>query len=188
MKKHFVNLPVLETKRLILRPVQADDYKAVFDFASDPDVAKYTSWDAHKTIEDSKVLVRFITKRYADNKPSNWAVILKENNQLIGVCGFVSYYSANKRAEIAFAIRKDCWNKGYMTEGVAKTIEFGFNEIKLNRIEAYCDAENDASAKVLEKCGMKCEGILKQYAYKGSSFRDMKSYAVLAGEYFKEGV
>lgn len=185
MNKHFVNLPVLETKNLILRPVQAEDYKAVFEFASDPDVAKYTSWDVHKTIEDSKVLVKFITKRYAGNKPSNWAVILKSSNQLIGTCGFVSAFAANKRGEIAFAIRKEHWRKGYMTEAVNKSIEFGFNELKLNRIEAVCDAENEASSRLLEKCGMKFEGILRQYVFIRGEFRDMKSYAILAGEYFK---
>lgn len=185
MEKIFENLPVLETARLLLRAIEEDDAAAIFEYAGDAEVAKYTCWDAHKSIEDAKTLVRFIKKRYAENKPSNWAVILKAGSRLIGTCGFVSGFPANKRAEIGFAIRKDCWSKGYMTEAVNKTIEFGFNEINLNRIEACCDADNKASARVLEKCGMKFEGLLRQYVYKRGRFRDVKSYAILAEEYIK---
>jgi [ribosomal protein S5]-alanine N-acetyltransferase len=180
MEKIFVNLPVLETERLILRKIEAGDHKAVFEYSSDPEVAQFMTWDAHKTPENSKHLVKFIMKRYKDNKPANWAVILKSDNKLIGTCGFVSSFPANKRAEISFAIRKDCWGRGYATEAVKKTIEFGFKEIKYNRIEAFCDVENKASSRVMEKCGMKPEGVLRQYAHLKGKFRDMKCYAILA--------
>jgi [ribosomal protein S5]-alanine N-acetyltransferase len=193
MKKVFENLPVIETERLILRPVEEGDFKAMFEYARDPDVAKFTTWEAHKNIEDSKTHVRFILKRYKGNKPSNWAVILKPENKdsrpetrdsrLIGTCGFVSEFKANNRAEIGFAIRKDCWNKGYVTEALKKTLEFGFKTIGYNRIEAICDVENIASARVLEKCGMKFEGILRQYIMKRGEFRDVRSYAILAEDY-----
>jgi ribosomal-protein-alanine N-acetyltransferase len=183
MKKIFNELPVIETDRLILRPIEEGDYGAIFEYASDPDVARYTSWDPHKTIEDSKTLVRFIKKRYSENKPSNWAVILKTDGRLIGTCGFVSGFPQNKRAEIGFAIRRDCWSKGYTTEAVKKTIEFGFKVMELNRIEACCDVDNKASKRVLEKCGMKFEGVLRQYAFKRGSFRDVNSYSILYCEY-----
>ena|ERR1035437_1697692 len=183
MKKIFEKLPMLETERLVLRPVEEADYKAMFEHAGDPEVAKYTSWEAHKNAHYSKTIVQFMMKSYKENKLSNWAVILKEGNRFIGTCGFVSESKANNRAEVGFAIRKDCWNRGYVTEALKKTLEFGFKTIGYNRIEAICDVDNAASARVMEKCGMKFEGILRQSVMKRGRFRDVKSYAVLAEEY-----
>lgn len=181
--KVFANLPVIETPRLVLRPVADNDAHDIFEIAGDPDTAKYTSWDAHKTIEDSRTLIRFIKKRYSLNKPSNWAVISKPENKLIGLCGFVSGFAINNRAEIAFVINKRYRNKGYAYEAVIESIKFGFLNAKLNRIEAFCDADNIASEKVLEKCGLKFEGLLRQYVMKNGEFRDMKCYSVLARDF-----
>ncbi len=180
MEKTFTNLPVLETERIILRPLKESDFNSVFEYASDPEIASFTGWKAHKSIEESKALVRFILKRYSENKPSSWAVELKSEKKMIGMAGFISTFNANKRGEVAYALNKNYWKKGYATEALAASIKFGFEVLKLNRIEACCDAENAASARVLEKCGMKFEGVLRQYVLTESGFRDMKSYAVLA--------
>lgn len=182
MEKIFSNLPELETGSLVLRKIVETDYKAVFECTGDPEVARYMTWEAHNNPESSRHLVKFILKRYKDNKPANWAVMLKKENRLIGTCGFVSSFPLNKRAEISFALRKDCWGRGYATEAVKKTIEFGFEKIGYNRIEAFCDVENIASARVMEKCGMRLEGVLRQYAYLKGKFRDMKCYAILRDE------
>ena len=183
MEKIYRNLPELETERLLLRKVEEGDYGDLFECFQDPLVSRFTTWDAHKTIEDSKTLVKFIMKRYADNKPTNWAVVLKTGKKLIGTCGFSSSFPSNKRGEISFALSRGSWGKGYATEVVKKTIEFGFKNIGFNRIEACCDLENGASARVLEKCGMTFEGILREYAFLKGEFRDMKCYAILAKEY-----
>lgn len=187
MKKVFENLPRIETERLILRPVEDKDWKAVFEYASDPETAEYTSWEAHKYPEESKQHVAFIRKRYKANKPSNWAIVRKSDNKMIGMCGYVSEYRAHKLGEMGYVIRKDCRNMGYATEAAKKAVEFGFKELGYNRIEAYCDAENTASAKVLEKCGMKFEGTFRQSVWKGGRFRDKMCFAVLAEEYWGEG-
>lgn len=182
LKKIFASLPIIETERLILRPVRESDHKAVFEYASDPETAAFTVWKAHKHIEDSKTLVRFILKRYLMNKPSSWAVDLKKEGKMIGMCGFVSSFNANKRGEVAFVFNRKHWKRGYATEALGAAIKFGFKELRFNRIEASCDAENAASVRVLEKCGMKYEGVLRQYALTDRGFRDMKIYAVLAGD------
>lgn len=180
MEKVFKNLPRLETGRLILRPVEEQDWAAIYEYTGDAETARYTTWDAAKHPDEAKALVRFILKRYDENKPSNWAVVLKKEEKLIGTCGFTSARMEHKRAEIGYAFRRDCRNRGYATEAVAKTIEFGFNEIGLNRIEAFVDAGNTASQRVLEKCGMKYEGTLRKYIIKNGEYRDMKSYSILS--------
>jgi ribosomal-protein-alanine N-acetyltransferase len=182
-EKLFENLPVIETGRLMLRKVQEGDYNDVFEYANDPETAKYTSWEAHKHIQDSKHFVQFMIKRYAENKPAGWAVVLKENQKMIGTCGFISQFIANKRAETGFVIRKDCAGKGYATEALKAALDFGFGTAGYNRIEACCDVENKASSRVLEKCGMKFEGILRQYVFANGFYHDVKSYAVLRDEY-----
>ncbi|HRU39058.1 MAG TPA: GNAT family N-acetyltransferase [Candidatus Goldiibacteriota bacterium] len=182
MKDIFRNLETIETDRLILRPVMAGDVDAVFRLMSDPDISRFTTWRQHRNIEDSKQFVNFMLSRYVQNKPSNWAIIEKKSGTFTGTCGFVSSFMANSRAEIGFAVTREFRGRGYATEAVKRSIVFGFEKIGLNRIEACCDAENTASSRVLEKAGMKFEGVLRQYAFINGSFRDMRNYSILRSE------
>ncbi|MEW5760632.1 MAG: GNAT family protein [Candidatus Thermoplasmatota archaeon] len=182
----FGDIPKLETKRLILRKMTLDDAKDLFEYASDPDVAKYVSWDYHKSIEDSINFIKSVIQKYEKKEVSEWGIIYKGDGKFIGTCGYVWWVPAHDRAEIAFALSKKYWNKGLITEAVEEVIKFGFEKMMLNKIMASCMIENIASRRVLEKVGMTFEGILREHIFARGSYHDLKVYSILRKEYCRK--
>jgi len=181
----FSNLPVLETSRLRLRKLSPRDASDLYNYASVPEVAENVSWDYHRNISDSVHFLRIITKYYEDGLPSPWGIVFKENSRLIGTIGFHVWSKPNYFAEVGYAISRDYWNKGLMTEALLAVLDFGFTKLHLNRIEATCKLNNGASEKVMLKCGMKYEGIMKKKLYAKEQFHDLKLFAILKNEFYK---
>jgi ribosomal-protein-alanine N-acetyltransferase len=172
-------LLTINTKRLQLRRLTPDDAAAIFDYAQDPAVSKYTYWTAHRSIADSQDFLTSVAEQYERDRLINWGIVLRSEEKLIGTCGFVHWHPAHARAEIGYVLARDYWGNGYMTEAVRATIAFGFHVMMLNRIEALCMKENLASARVMEKSGMQFEGILREYAFVKGAYLDLKLYAIL---------
>jgi len=181
----FSNFPTLETKRLILRKLRLEDAKDLFEYASDPEVAKYVTWEPHKSIEDSINLIKFTHERYEKREGIIWGIVYKENNKVIGTFD-ISPVTKHFRAEIAYALSRDYWGKGIATEAVKEAIKFGFEKMNLNRIQAMCIPENIGSYGVMEKVGMKYEGLIREYMYIKGKFQDLKLYSILRREYFDQ--
>jgi ribosomal-protein-alanine N-acetyltransferase len=179
----FCELPELETDRLLLRKMRPDDAADLFEYACDPAVAKFTTWRAHESIEYSKLFLRAVMEEYSKHEPSSWGIEEKAERKLIGTCGFANWSPSDFRGEIGYALSRKYWGKGYMTEAVRAVIAFGFRTLQLNRIEARCEIKNIASARVIEKAGMKFEGILRQHAFYKGAFRDLKMYSILRKEW-----
>lgn len=183
-KEVFSALPIIETNRVLLRMMSLEDIKDIFEYASDPEVASYVTWDYHKSISDSTLYVESVIKKYKEKEVSEWGIISKKENKCIGTCGYLWWLPIHARAEIAFALSKEYWNKGIMTECLREVIKFGFDKMKLNRIEARCYTDNIASHRVLEKAGMTLEGVLKEAIFAKGSYHDLRVYSVLKKEYY----
>lgn len=179
----FSSLPSIETERLLLRKMNIDDVEDLFEYASDPKVAENVLWDQHQSIEDSKRYLSYMMKKYKKCDVSEWGIIHKQDNKFIGTCGFGWWNNFHCRAEIGYALSKKYWNRGLMTEAVREVVAFGFEKMKLNRVEARCMLENIASEKVMQKVGMKFEGIMRKQAFARGAFHDLKMYAILKKEY-----
>lgn len=175
-------LPDLESSRLILRKVRAGDLQAVHAYASNPAVTEHLVWEPHRTLEDTRRYVSEILRRYRDGELAPWAIELRAGGEMIGTCGFVTWYRHDARAEIAYVLAQPYWNRGYATEAVRAAIDFGFASMELNRIEGRCMVENVASARVLEKLGMRYEGAMRQQIRAKGRFRDVRLYAILRGD------
>jgi ribosomal-protein-alanine N-acetyltransferase len=175
--------PTLETDRLLLRKMTLDDAKVVFAYASDPEVARFVLWDAHRTLEDSTAFLEHTIRKYKTGGEPDWGIVYKGDRRFIGTCGFASWEPAHARAELGYAVSKEYWGRGLTSEAVRALISFGFEKMNLNRIEARCIAENVASARVLDKAGMTCEGTLRQREYIKGAYRDIKLYATLKSEH-----
>ena len=172
------NLPLLETKRLLLRTLRISDAEDTFEYASDPEVTKYTFWRAHHAIEDSKRLLSWLmTDDFAC-----WSVVHKAEQKIIGMCFLHSFNFQHRRAELAFNLSRKYWGQGYTAEAAREMIRFAFKRWNLNRIEGTCMLENTASARVMEKLGMTFEGILRKRSYAKSRFHDLKLYSILRDE------
>ena len=183
VREALKDLPTLETERLILRKMAPDDAEAVFAYASDPEVSRYTLWERHRSIEDSRAFLELVIQKYENGGEPDWGIIYRGDHRFVGACGLVNWEAEHARAEAGFVLSREYWGSGLMPEAVRAMIRFGFEAMNLNRIEARCIAENVASARVMEKAGIPYEGTLRQREYIKGAYRDIKLYAILKKEF-----
>jgi len=181
----YLGNPALNTERLVLRRIDASDAQGVFEYARHPEVAKYMTWEAHKSIDDSKGFINWTLERYEKDEAGEWGIELKETQKIIGAMGFVHLDLHNSFGEIGYALSKDYWGRGIMTEALKRLIKFSFEEMKLNRIEATHAIENEASGRVMQKAGMTYEGLLRQRFFTKGKFWDIKQYAIVYSDWNK---
>lgn len=183
MTTFFNNLPVLNTERLILRPVQADDIQDIYAYAKDPEVSFFVPWEVHNSIEDTRQFVNFVLADYAAGRVNCWALVLKEIGKVVGTAGFNKWSPGDRRAEVGYTLARELWGQGLTSEAMGAIICFGFEELNLLRIDALCQVDNIASARVMEKSGLKFEGVLRQYYFIKGAQRDMKIYSIIRSEW-----
>lgn len=181
----FGNLPVLETERLRLRKLTRADIPDVFAYASDAEVSAQTTWNPHQTQEQSRQFVERVLRVYQYGEVGPWGVEHKGDGRIIGTCGFNDLDTYHRRAEIGYALARPYWNLGLTTEAVTAVLRFGFGRLLLNRIQAMCLTANIGSARVMEKAGMRYEGLLRSYAYIKGDYRDLKLYAILREDWLQ---
>ena len=168
----------------MLRALTPEDAGAIFAYASNPEVSRYVLWEPHRSLEDAQAFLELTTSRYESGDAPDWGMIYKGDGRLVGTCGFVEWEREHARAEVGYVLARAYWGRGLATEALGAMISFGFGRrMDLNRIEARCIAENIASARVMQKAGMRHEGTMRQREFIKGAYRDMKLYAILKGEY-----
>ncbi len=174
----------IETERLLLRKFKIKDADQMFDnWAKDPENVKYLSWQAHKDVKDTyKILNKWIDE-YKNKNSYKWCITLKDTNEVIGSINVTEMIEIRSTCEIGYVISKKQWNKGIMTEALKAVIKYLFDKVKFNRIQLRHMVDNPASGKVMIKCGMKYEGVLRQYGLKNTGERcDTAIYSILKDE------
>ncbi len=179
----FKSIPALNTERLILRKILPSDYKDMYEYSSSEDVTRYLAWNKHPCIEYTKQYADYLQSRYKIGDFYDWAIELKETGKMIGTCGFTRFDYANNSAEIGYVLNSRFWGNGYCVEAINRIIEFGFDVLSLNRIEARYIKGNSQSARVMEKCKMKSEGILRGAAYIKSKYCDIGVCSILKEDF-----
>lgn len=153
--------PVFETKRLRLRPPAMDDATSILrEYAQDPDVTRYLSWRPHGNIEATR---EFLNRSLAALEKASaffWVITLKGDD---GPVGMIEMRIDGPRADLGYVLAKRFWSKGYMTEALEPLVKWALQQDDLYRVWAFCDVENRASARVLEKVGMQREGLLHRW-------------------------
>ncbi|MFH6971445.1 GNAT family N-acetyltransferase [Flavobacterium petrolei] len=176
---NFSPFPNLETERLLLRRVDANDINEIFALRSNPETMKYIPRPLVKTDEDALEHIAMIDSKIDSNEGINWAITLKDNPKLIGVIGHYRIKPENYRAELGYMLLPEYHGKGIVSEAVKEAVKYGFQMMKLNSLEAIIDPENHASAKVLEKNGFVKEAHLKEYEFFEGRFLDTVIYSIL---------
>ncbi len=151
----------------------------MFEYASDPKLTKYVIFATHQSLAESAAVIGRLIAETASGQAMMWGLTERQNDRLIGTCGFGHFAHQHRRAELGYALNRQFWNQGLMTEAVRAVIRFGFTALGLNRIEARCFVENPASARVLEKAGMVFEGVLREHVQAKGRFVDLKMYSIL---------
>lgn len=167
----YTTRPMLETGRLILRPLIRNDAESLYAIASVPEVSRYLMWNRHTSLKYTRHYLKDILRMYANLEYFEWGVVTRCDGRLIGTCGFTKFDYPNNRGEIGYSFCPDVWGKGYATEAAAATIAFGFNELHLASVCACFALENAASMHVLQKCGMHYTGEEEPMKIKGEWLR-----------------
>lgn len=183
VRDYFGNLPTLYTERLILRQLRLRDAESLFQCTSDPEVARYVLWTAHRSLAECRSHIRYIHRLYRACQPGSYALALREGDRAIGTIGFTSYHEDLRTAEIGYSLARSCWGQGYATEAVSALLPLCFERMRLHRVEAMHDVENPASGRVLQHCGFQYEGILRGRVFNKGQWRDVCMWAMLDTDY-----
>ena len=169
------------TTRTKLRLIKLSDLNVIHKLHSLPETDEYNTLGIPKNIEDTKAVIKpWIEENLlSEIKNYTFAIEQKKTGMFIGLFGLKLGSEKYKRAEVWYKIHPSFWNKGYATETLKAIIHFGFNTLKLHRIEAGCAVENIGSIKVLEKSGMIKEGRLRQILPLKSGWSDNFEYSIL---------
>lgn len=167
----------LESKRLQIRKFNQEDVMAVHAYTSIPFVMKYIP-EGVMTLEET---TNFVLENMGDNA-EKYAVVQKEDNQLIGHIAFFKYFGQHTY-EIGWVFNPDFYNRGFATEAARTILDYGFSELKLHRIIATCQPENIPSYRIMEKIGMRREGYFKKCIPHGDGWWDEYYYAILEEEW-----
>ncbi len=146
----------IETNRLLLRQFVPEDYEAVFEFASHPEVQRYTGTASLKSLEEAKELIANVwLKDYATYGYGRLACMYKPDNKIIGFAGLKYLPELGGITDLGYRFLPEYWNKGIATEAAIALIKYGFESLQLERIHAIVMPENGASSRVLEKAGFR---------------------------------
>jgi RimJ/RimL family protein N-acetyltransferase len=148
----------IETNRLILRPLELTDAESFFKMDSNPAVHKYLWNKPVENIDETIKVIQFVQQQYADNQIGRFAVVLKETNQFMGWAGikFNTEIVNNKQNfyDIGYRLDEEFWGKGYATEASFAWLKYGFETMKIEKMDAAAHNDNIASNKILQNIGM----------------------------------
>ncbi|WP_100011323.1 GNAT family N-acetyltransferase [Lentibacillus sediminis] len=172
-----------ETERLTVRDIELDDAGLIEKYASDYDLAKTTLNIPHPYPKGSaKEFVTASLQAQEEGKLLILAVTVKPENEFIGLIN-LNINKVFNRAELGYWIAKPFWGKGFGTEAAKEIVRVGFEELKLNRIYAQAFTTNPGSYRIMEKVGLKHEGILKEHVKRNGDYFDIKVYGMTKSEY-----
>ncbi|AEA59916.1 GNAT family N-acetyltransferase [Burkholderia gladioli] len=170
----------ITTRRLRLRPMREDDWRAGFALWSDADAMRYFSFppmtDPAQAIERTSRLAA----RSANGEDLVCVLELLATGEPIGDCSLFDHDAQCRRAQIGFSLQRRCWRNGYMTEAGSALLDHAFDTLGLRRLEADIDPRNEASARVLERLGFVREGLLRERWQVGDEVSDSAIYGLLA--------
>ena len=170
----------IETHRLVLRPFTVDDAEDMFtNWASDPEVTRFLTWPPHQNVDGTRWLLGQWTSHYDDGAYFQWAIEWKETGAVIGSIAVVKLEEAIESAEIGYCLGRAFWGRGIMPEALRAVMDYLFDTVGLNRVWAGHDVNNPKSGRVMEKAGMKKEGILRASGVNNQGIRDVAIWAAL---------
>jgi ribosomal-protein-alanine N-acetyltransferase len=178
--------PVLETERLVLRPFEEADAEPLFVHASNPTVTRFTLWDHHQTIDDTRMFVRDYARcRYIEGVPEPYSICLRldPERKPFGAVGCFWTSEPNRTMELGYWLAEVLWGQGIATEACRVMVAHAFAACRPERIQARVIAGNDASVRVLKKIGFRYEGKLRSFLYRREKFEDVLFFALLRGEH-----
>lgn len=165
---------ILATERLTLRRFTIDDAQSMYyNWSNDPEVTKFLTWGPQDSVESTAEYLAQWEKEYEQDNVYRWAIELNDIEQPIGAIEVLGTDEQTSSMEIYFRIGRDYWHQGYTTEALTEVLRFLMNDVGACRVWAKYDVQNTNAGKVMEKCGMLKEGILKRAGWNNTGIVDI---------------
>jgi len=181
-----MNFEIIETGRLVLKGISPDHMKFIFENYPKAEIKKILG---HRSEEDYQKEESKHKNGYSSYNRSFMLFLMtdKESDTIIGRCGIHNWNAEHRRAEIGYGLEDESYKrKGLMTEALDAIIDYGFNKMNLNRIEALVGTGNVPSLRLMEKYNFIKEGILRQHFYADDKYQDSVLFSKLYNEYMNE--
>lgn len=176
-------VPILIAERVRLRPLRAADADHLFALQSDTRVMRYWSHPAWTEREQAVQRIAQLERDRATSEFYTWAVTQNGSDALIGTVSLFAIQREQRRAELGYALASSLWGRGYATEMLRPAIDFAFNVLDLERLEADIDPRNEASCRLVERVGFIREGLLRERWRVAGEVTDSAMYGLLRREY-----
>ncbi|MGV2830285.1 GNAT family N-acetyltransferase [Myxosarcina sp. GI1(2024)] len=178
----LTSFPNLETRRLLLRQATQENIEAVFAVFSDPQVTKFNDLEMFNRLDEASRIIERRAKGFENGRGIRWAITCKENNYLIGSCGFTWLKEINA-AEIGYELKSQFWKQGIMSEALSDILQYGFSSREIEFVIAEVMLENLASKKLLEKVGFQSQGILEKRGFWKGKHHDLEQFKLTETEF-----
>lgn len=175
--------PTLRSERLVLRQVIEKDAENVLAYLANEKVTRYMGIDPFKSRQHAIDEISWYRSIFEKDTGIRWGITLKDQDIVIGSCGFLNVKSQHRRSEIGFELSEEYWGKGIASEAFNTVIGYGFERMNLQRIEALVEPANISSQKLVEKHGFQREGLLRSYEFTCGKFDDLYMYSLLKQEF-----
>ena len=175
----------LLTPRLILRRMEMNDARDIYEYGRDREVARFVLWDAYTSVSEARAYVRSMQRKYRLGEPASWCIEHRSTGRVIGTIGYMWYQRDHNSAEVGYSLARDMWNQGIMTEALDCVLDYSFEQMQIHRIEAQHEVLNPASGAVMRKCGMEKEGRLRGRLLNKGKYVDVDLYAGLREDYLR---
>ena len=175
--------PTLQTARLQLRPFSGADAEALFALHSNATVLRF--WDSPPWTERARAesFIEKCRQIEAEGSGARLAVDRGSDGAFLGWCGLTGYHPDYRSASLGYVLSESAWGLGYATEAAGALLQWAFDSLDLNRVQAETDTRNAASAHVLEKLGFAREGTLREDCVVNGEVSDSWVYGLLEREW-----
>ena len=168
----------LETSRLLLRRIYKDDALEIYNGFINQEGFLYYLNKEKRTLEEEIASLEMIDEKNKRDDYYNWVITLKDTGKIIGMIT-LKVEEVNECVEATYVIDDRYCNRGYMSEALERVIKYSFEELLVNRFQTCCVVSNEASRKVMEKCCMGLEGILRSYVILKDGYHDTYMYSIV---------
>lgn len=185
----FQIFPIIETDTMILRDLRVADRAAVFRIYSDDVVDYFSPYSACQTVRDAEIIIRDLRDVFRRREGIVWGITLRDKGTVIGTIALNNWVRQGIhafRAELGFVMARTYWRQGYTSQALDAVLNFGFTAMRLHRIEANMQTDNEAAGGILAKFGFVREGLLRDRLYWDERFYDVEHHALLVDDWIAD--
>ena len=153
--------PTLETERLHLVRIGEDRLADLFEIYADPRIVRFYGIEPHRVPAETLAVIEALDRKFRDRLSIEWGIVLKATGKLIGTMGF-NTYKVGFKGVLGFGLNSAFWRRGIASDALKVAVRYGFDDLKLHRIEAEVDPRNQPAQRLLLSNGFSREGLLRE--------------------------